>query len=166
MDGYIFRRACFGDIDEMMEIYDGARRFMAANGNPGQWVGGYPSREIIMADIERGVSYVMTDDDGVIYGAFSFIPGPDPTYGYIENGEWLNDEPYGTIHRIASAGRCCGFGRRVIEWCGALVTNLRADTHVDNAPMRRLLVESGFRECGTIYLVNGSPRLAFHKPMR
>jgi hypothetical protein len=32
--------------------------------------------------------------------------GKDPTYAVIENGNWLNDEPYGVIHRIASNGRC------------------------------------------------------------
>ncbi len=136
---------------------------MAANGNSGQWINGYPSREVILADIRSGVSYMIFSTDSELLGVFSFIIGEDPTYGYIENGAWLNDQPYGTIHRIASAGRGGGFGRKVIDWCSCRVSNLRADTHKDNWPMRRLLDSSGFYCCGTIYLLNGAPRLAFHK---
>ena len=35
------------------------------------------------------------------------------------------------------------------------------DTHADNAPMRHLLEKSGFSHRGTIYVEDGTPRLAF-----
>jgi hypothetical protein len=30
---------------------------------------------------------------------FCFWQGKDDTYDYIENGKWLNDKPYGVVHR-------------------------------------------------------------------
>lgn len=38
-------------------------------------------------------------------GTFCFIVGEDPTYAVIDNGKWLNDAPYGVIHRMASNGK-------------------------------------------------------------
>ena len=37
-------------LPEIMEIYSKARSFMAENGNPSQWGGGYPSRELLEGD--------------------------------------------------------------------------------------------------------------------
>ena len=31
----------------------------------------------------------------------------------------------------------------------------------DNSIMQKLIKRNGFKECGTIYLLNGSPRMAF-----
>ncbi len=39
--------------------------------------------------------------------SFAFILGEDPTYQQID-GAWLNDQPYGTIHRIAGNGKIKG----------------------------------------------------------
>ena len=38
------RRAEEKDIDEVMSLYEHARKYKAENGNPGQWVNGYPAR--------------------------------------------------------------------------------------------------------------------------
>ena len=32
------------------------------------------------------------------------IYGKDPTYDVIDQGAWLNEEPYATIHRLVSSG--------------------------------------------------------------
>lgn len=156
-----YRKTTVEDLPEVMPIYENARRFMAATGNPNQWIGGYPAVEHITADIDRGVSYVGVTPTGEIAVVFSFILGDDPTYAIIE-GEWLNDEPYGTIHRIASAGIMRNAGDDVIEFCATMIDNLRADTHHDNQVMQRLLLRAGFTHCGTIHLLDGRPRLAYH----
>ncbi|MDE5881201.1 MAG: GNAT family N-acetyltransferase, partial [Muribaculaceae bacterium] len=89
------RKGEYGDIDAIMSCYDQARHYMRVNGNHQQWVNGYPSRELVISDIDNGVGYVGVDDAGEVVMAFAFIIGDDPTYAVIEDGVWLNDLPYG-----------------------------------------------------------------------
>ena len=94
---------------------------------------------------------------------FAFITGEDPTYKIIREGEWLNDEFYGTIHRIASNGKQRGILKTACDFCFQLVDNIRIDTHKDNLPMLKALKETGFTQCGVINCRDGSPRIAFQK---
>ena len=87
-------------MDRITEIFSYARKQMAENGNPSQWKDSRPSMDLVKKDIENGNSYVM-EEDGRIIGTFAFIVGIEPTYLEIE-GQWLDDAPYATIHRIAS----------------------------------------------------------------
>ena len=50
------RPSTYADIDALMAIFAYARKQMAADGNPTQWGDGYPSREQLEHDIQRGVS--------------------------------------------------------------------------------------------------------------
>lgn len=163
----IIRKTRMEDLEAVMWIYDRAARYMAETGNPNQWAVGYPTREMIMEDIARGVSYVM-DVNGVIEAVFAYIEGTDPTYGRIENGAWKNNGRYGTIHRIASAGRMRGIANKCFAWCenearAHGLGSIRVDTHNDNRIMQRVVVKNGFVYCGVIYLANGAPRLAYEK---
>ena len=91
------------DIAILMDIFEQAKHIMRKDGNMLQWRGNYPSREIVIADIEQGNSYVCTDDTEEIIGTFAFIRGNDPTYTHIYEGKWVEDTlPYGVIHRLAS----------------------------------------------------------------
>lgn len=157
------RKGTEADVDAIMKCYDEGRRFMRASGNHAQWINGYPSRELVMEDIARGVGYVGIDDDGEIIMAFAFIRGEDPTYSVIEEGEWLNDLPYGTIHRLASIGKQKGILRACVEYCLSEIDNIRLDTHADNTVMQRAASRLGFRRCGVIYCVDGSPRVAYQR---
>lgn len=104
------RLASKEDIQNIMPLYAYARKFMAANGNPHQWNGNYPASEDILKDIANGNYYVCTPDNAPekIVGGFAFIIGREPNYAVIENGAWHSDQPYGTIHRIASNGQTKG----------------------------------------------------------
>lgn len=146
-----------------MAIYASARKFMQEHGNPNQWINGYPSEEYILQEINDKHSFVCEDGEGAIVGTFCFIIGEDPTYAHIENGEWLNDAPYGTIHRIASNGKEKGISERCIQWCYAQHNNIRVDTHRENLIMQHILKKNGFKECGIIYVSNGTPRIAYQK---
>ena len=149
-----------------MEIYRQARQIQLDSGNLHQWREGYPSQEIVRGDIDRGVSYVIEDENsgGTLVGAFAFIPGEDPTYKYIEGGSWLDDvKPYGTIHRLAGMRGCHGIAALCFDWCWRQIPNLRIDTHEDNAIMKRCVEKAGFKYCGVIYLLSGDPRIAFQK---
>ena len=150
-----------------MRIYERAVHYMAETGNPNQWTLGYPSRDMIAEDINRGISYVM-EENGCIEAVFAYIEGEDPTYGCIENGSWRSFGAYGTIHRLASAGRQKGIAGQCFAWCGQQAAahgcaSLRADTHMDNKIMQQALLQSGFAYCGMIHLANGAPRLAYER---
>ena len=115
---------------------------------------------MLAADIEKKRLYVCKDEEGV-QAVFAFIIGEDPTYSYIEDGEWLNDKPYGTSHRIASRGEIKGIFKRCLDFCMEQIPNIRIDTHKDNKVMQHLLTKHGFRKCGIIYLQNGSKRIGY-----
>lgn len=146
----------------MMRVYSRARQFMAENGNPTQWGTEYPKRELLEQDIARGVGYVCEDEQG-IQGVFTFILGEDPTYAVIEDGNWINEGPYGTIHRIASAGAVKGICSKSFDWCFKKCGNLRIDTHEDNKVMQHVIEKNGFIKCGRIYVEDGSPRIAYQR---
>lgn len=159
------RKAEFADLPRMMEIYAQARDYMRRNGNPTQWVNGYPSEEKIREDITAGESWLCTEN-GEILGVFCFFLHNDPTYDVIYEGSWLNDEPYGVIHRIAVAQHRRGVASCCYDFALSKCTNLRIDTHRDNVPMQRSLQKNGFTRCGIIRLQNGDPRIAFQKQRR
>lgn len=150
------------ELLEIQAIYAVARRFMVNSGNPNQWANGYPSAELLLADMEAEQLYV-EEVDGALNAAFVLAVGEDPTYGYIEDGKWLSDAPYATIHRLASNGLLPGFFSRCVAFCQNRNPHLRIDTHHDNAVMQHLAEKEGFQRCGIIYLANGSSRIAYEK---
>lgn len=154
--------ALLTDIPVIEAIYESARRYMRQNGNMHQWIGGYPQREIIEQDIKNGNLYKVIDN-GEIAAVFCYFEGVDPTYNKIYEGNWLNDNPYGVIHRIAVASHRRGVASFCFEYCFNRSKNLKIDTHRDNAPMRNSLLKNGFVECGIIYLLNGDERIAYQK---
>lgn len=155
------RKAKLSELGALMNIYDYARAQMRKNGNFRQWTS-YPSQELIEDDIRRGICHVL-EENGVLCGVFALIGGIDPTYLVIENGNWLNDEPYYTIHRIASAGVVPGVVRAASDYAFGFTDNVRIDTHEDNKPMQHVLSKLGFTQCGIIYISDGTPRIAYQK---
>jgi hypothetical protein len=145
-----------------MAIYAYARLQMKKNGNPNQWGDFRPSDETIKTDINRHTSFLVTQDDEIC-GVFTFIIGDDPTYAIIEDGNWLNDKPYGVIHRVASNGRHNGIMDFVLNYCESQIDNIRIDTHKDNTIMQHILESHHYTKCGTIYADDGTPRIAYQK---
>lgn len=145
-----------------MPVIDAAREMMHRSWNIHQWINGYPSEEVIKADIERHGGLVVTDDERVV-AYFAFLPAPEPTYSTIYEGAWLNDEPYYVIHRLASWSDVHGVWDSVREWAFERTGTLRVDTHRDNHIMQHNLEKHGFVYCGIIYLLSGDERLAYQK---
>ena len=154
------RKAKHNDMDKILEIYAYARSFMKQTGNPTQWGDTYPKEEMLWDDIEKGNLYVC-EENNVITGVFAFIIGVEPTYLYIEDGNWKSDEPYGTVHRIASAEGKTGIFDFCIDFCKYKIGNVRIDTHFDNKIMQKLIERKGFERSGVIYVEDGSPRIAY-----
>jgi GNAT superfamily N-acetyltransferase len=156
------RKTNFSDIPEIMAIYKKAKAYMIDNGNPTQWINGYPNRELIESDIRANKSYVCIDNNEIV-GTFYFEIGIEKTYLKINEGSWLNDKEYGVIHRIAVNGHQKGIATYCINWCYEKCRNIRIDTHRNNKPMQKSLEKNGFKSCGIIYLEDGDERIAYQK---
>lgn len=152
------------NIDVILEIIDQARSIMRETGNATQWTNGYPSREVIAGDIENDEAFVCLSENKIV-GYFCFMQGKDvdPNYLVIENGQWLNDKPYGVIHRLASGKTAKGIAHAAFEFAFSQNKNIRVDTHHDNVPMQNYLRKIGFSYCGIIYVSDGTPRDAYQK---
>ena len=149
------------DLDAIVKVYAAARAYMAASGNPHQWGdSGYPHRDLLEEDIEKRRLYVI-EENGAVHAVFAFMFGDDPTYAYIEDGQWPNSKPYGTIHRIASDGQIKGMFTKAFDYCRSRIDEIRIDTHHDNKTMQHVVTKHGFVRCGIIYLENGDPRIAY-----
>ena len=157
----IIRHATPGDLDCLMDLYAAARSFMAEHGNPNQWWGGYPTREMLEQDLAMNQLYVCVDEEEIC-AAFVLAVGEDPTYAVIE-GAWKNDRPYGTLHRIASSGKKSRTTDHIVAWAFEKMGNLRGDTHELNEAMQHAFERNGFERCGIIYVDDGTPRIAYHK---
>ena len=155
------RKTAVEDLDEVEKIFIHARKQMAVNGNPTQWGNDRPSMELVKKDIAEGNSYVVLND-GRITATFAYIIGIEPTYLDID-GAWLNEEPYGTIHRIASLNEVKGIFDFVIDYVSGFHMDIRIDTHRDNRIMLHLIEKNGFERCGIIIVDDGTERIAFQK---
>lgn len=166
-----FRPAQMADVEKVLPLYEIARKYMRKNGNMGQWTGSYPNREAVEQDIKSQSSYLYEDEKGVACTFYLSFSG-EPTYAVIDQGAWLNDAPYGVIHRLAVSDthRGGGFALSAFSWAEEQakkrhIYDLRVDTHQDNKPMQSLVQKAGFVYCGIIYLENGDERLAYQKSL-
>jgi hypothetical protein len=155
------RLAEAGDFPSLLRIYQEARAFMKARGNPAQWGESHPSSSFLQEDLVRGELYVLYDREG-LYGAFSLNSGEDPTYLRIE-GRWRSSSPYLTIHSLASDGTHKSVFKEVLAFALARSRHLRIDTHEANALMRKLILENGFVYTGRCLEPDGSERLCYER---
>ena len=152
------RAAKMEDLPRIEEIYAYARTFMENTGNPTQWGKTEPKVSQLKMDIAEEKLYVIESDG--IHGVFFFTIGEDPTYAIIENGSWLSEAPYGTIHRIAGDGSG-GIVGTAVAFAKAQIQHLRIDTHRDNKVMQHVVEKQGFSRRGIIYVSDGSSRIAY-----
>ncbi len=167
----LLRKTEPGELGKALEILSEGRRAIAALGID-QWQDGYPSREIIENDIEKGISYVL-EHEGHIEGTVVLMKDREPTYDVIYEGKWLLDtDSYFTIHRIALSDALRGKGAAafIVESAKAMASesgclSVRVDTHKGNVAMRRMLEKNGFVYCGVILLddsgLESSRRVAY-----
>lgn len=173
------RKATARDLDAIMAVIEEARGTIAQLGI-NQWQDGYPTRQIIEADINAGVSFCVENvDTGEIISTFGVFENGEVLYDRIFDGEWrtgdslsvlAGDVCYTAIHRVAISvkARGSGLSGAIINFVTDLArekkkSSLRIDTHEGNVVMRRMLEKNGFCHCGTILLENGDPRVAYEK---
>ncbi len=147
------------DLEEILNIYATARKYMMENGNPNQWGTTHPAESLIKDDVLNNRCMIIKDEN-TIQGVFALYSGIDPTYVKIE-GSWLNYKPYHTIHRIASKGEVKGVFKAALDYTIKLGLDIRIDTHRDNLTMQYTLKKYGFIYCGIIKVADRTERLAY-----
>lgn len=160
----MIRRATLSDLPDLRRVYDAAKVYMDANGNPTQWTGGYPTDDMLRADIAGGWLYVLARAGGGpadIYGAFALVGGEEPFYARIDGPGWRSEAPYGTIHRIGSDGSRKGVFAEALAFARGLYDHLRVDTHADNRTMQHAVLKHGFYYCGIVDYGPAGLRLAY-----
>lgn len=148
------------ELSEVMGLYRAAQQFMADHGNPTQWGSFHPTLAMLEEDVELGRLFAV-DRDGVLSGVFMFEIGEDPSYLIIEEGSWMEDSPYGVIHRIAAKIGAKGVVREAMDFALTKIGHLRIDTHENNKIMQHVLKKNGFEYRGIIYVYDGTSRDAY-----
>lgn len=156
------RKTKIEDIEKVLDLFNMARLYFKEN-NINQWQGEYPNEIDIIEDINSGISYVVVDDDIVATFVLSFEK--DVNYDVLVEGKWLNENPYGVLHRIAVKDNLKGKG------IGSFIFNeskniclennvfdIRVDTHDDNESMKKLILKNNFVYCGITTVQDGSLR--------
>jgi ribosomal protein S18 acetylase RimI-like enzyme len=102
-----FRGAVFSDINKIMIIIKQAQEYLKQEGID-QWQNNYPNPEIIKNDIENKIGYVLVYNENII-GSVAVSFDGEKTYDYIE-GNWLSNNDYAVVHRIAISSEYKGQG--------------------------------------------------------
>lgn len=166
-----FRQAKISDLDQIVEIIELSKKYLKET-KVDQWQDGYPSKEDLRRDIESRNSYVLTNKDEIVATTVISLDG-ESTYNAIFNGEWITNEDYIVMHRVAVHDKYKGKGifKELIKEAESLALNkgissIKIDTHRDNISMQRAVVKNDFKKCGIIYLEDGSERIAFEKVLK
>lgn len=166
MERYIFRRAVATDLPAIEKILKDAVARMLAEGKQ-QWNESYPTAVYVLADMARDVAFVLEFQGEVVaYGAVVF--DGEPAYDDLD-GEWLSDQKYVVVHRVAVSQKAQGNGvgarfMKSVEYYAAEkgIGSFRIDTNFDNFAMLRLIEKCGFAYCGEVSYERGK-RKAFEK---
>ena len=150
------RLANTSDTDRIFEIYEYARAYMKAHGNPYQWGDDRPEKSLTKDDIKNQRCYVM-EDEGHIFACFVFTIGFEKEY----EAKFPSKVEYGVIHRVASDKSKRGIVERIVDFAKGKVNFLRIDTHEDNKIMQKCIERQNFKRLGIIYLKDKSPRILY-----
>lgn len=163
----VFRKAVSGDVDTIMEIVRDAQQSLGSRGID-QWQNGYPNRESIIADINKGVGVAVLQGEKVVAYAAIIVNG-EPEYKNLVGGQWLSDGDYIVVHRICVSNSFVrkGLASAIMQYAidfalSKGIHSFKIDTHVENQYMLNMLSKMGFAYCGEIHYEHGD-RVAFEK---
>ena len=143
------------ELERVMKIIEEGREFLKEQG-VNQWQYGSPSRDVIINDINAGISYIYEKSGELVATAMLTTLDEDyenyPTF-------WSENSSYLAIHRLATAKlfRNQGITREFMEAIHLFsksqnIKFLRIDTHFDNKIMKKFLSNLGFEKRGIIKL--------------
>ncbi|MFR6558670.1 MAG: GNAT family N-acetyltransferase [Weissella confusa] len=146
------------DADAIWQIISDAKAVMSIDHNP-QWDNGYPSPEIIKADIAKGYAYIFQLDDEIVATA-TLWQEKDVNYQRLQGGRWLyptKRKPYAVIHRMAvsfntRATTCRQSCSRIYlrQGPGKMVLTTFASIPMKNKKMQAIIARRGFTYRGKL----------------
>ena len=151
----MLRKTKKDELEFVMMIIEEGREFLKEQG-VNQWQHGSPSRDMIINDINEGISYIYEKSGKLVATAMLTTFDEDyenyPTF-------WSENSSYLAIHRLATVKkyRAQGIAREFLRTIYLFAKSqnikyLRIDTHLDNKIMRKFLSRFGFEEKGIIKL--------------
>ena len=162
------------DLNEIEKIYHIAVDHMIDENNTNQWKHNNVNFARQISDYIDNNNFYVVKQNNEIIGFFAMIFGIDKTYDEID-GKWINNDPYVTIHKIASKYFQKGIASFVLNHVikSAIkndIYNIRIDTHKDNISMQKFLEKNDFIKCGIISITcnfddNDSLRYAYLKQL-
>ena len=162
----MIRRATILDIERILSIVRSAQLSLRELGID-QWQDGYPRREDVMADIEHGIGWVVTDSDDSALGYAAIPLTGEEAYLQLRDYEWHTSSRYVVVHRLCvdSTMRRRGVAIQLMNHAIELareagMDGFRIDTHRGNIRMLALVEKFGFSYCGIVRYDSGE-RLAF-----
>lgn len=165
---YELRKTTSQDIMQVMAIIDEGKSYLKSC-NVNQWQNGYPNVEAIIADIDNGYGYVLTVANRIVATVALSFDG-EPWYDDIRSGQWLSNDDFLVIHRMAVKAEHRGSEvatemlNQIAQLCLANnVYSIKIDTHADNLSMQKLVAKNGFQHCGVVILGSEGERLAYEK---
>ena len=162
----ILRKAQIPEAEIIWQILQQAIERRRKDGS-NQWQDGYPNLEVVKTDISLGKGYVLEIDNAIAaYAALVF--NDEPAYKEII-GDWLTNDDFLVIHRVAVSNDFLGKGIAVLlfqkleEFAKEnQVFSIKVDTNFDNLAMLHILEKLDYQYCGEVYF-RGSARKAFEK---
>ncbi len=162
----ILRKAQISEAEIIWQILQQAIERRKKDGS-NQWQDGYPNLEVVKMDISLGKGYVLEIDNTIAaYAALVF--NDEPAYNEII-GDWLTNDDFLVIHRVAVSDDFLGKGIAVLlfqkleEFAKEnQVFSIKVDTNFDNLAMLHILEKLDYQYCGEVYF-RGSARKAFEK---
>ena len=165
----MIRRATHSDLEAIMTIVHSAQLYLAELGID-QWQDGYPEREVIVADIDAGVGFVVCDKSNHPQGYAAIVLSGESAYRQISQSAWHTSEPYVVVHRICISGdsRRRGLAMQLMSFAANIalqngVEAMRIDTHEGNTRMLAMLDKLGFEYCGKIVYEQSGERVAYDR---
>ena len=162
----ILRKAQIPEAEIIWQILQQAIERRRKDGS-NQWQDGYPNLEVVKTDISLGKGYVLEIDNAIAaYAALVF--NDEPAYKEII-GDWLTNDDFLVIHRVAVSDDFLGKGIAVLlfqkleEFAKEnQAFSIKVDTNFDNLAMLHILEKLDYQYCGEVYF-RGSARKAFEK---
>ena len=162
----ILRKAQIPEAEIIWQILQQAIERRRKDGS-NQWQDGYPNQEVVKTDISLGKGYVLEIDNAIAaYAALVF--NDEPAY-YEIIGDWLTNDDFLVIHRVAVSNDFLGKGIAVLLFqkledfaMENQVFSIKVDTNFDNLAMLHILEKLDYQYCGEVYF-RGSARKAFEK---
>lgn len=155
------------DLNEIYVIIQDAQAYLKQQNIP-QWQNGYPDSETILHDIKTKSNYVLVDQSTIV-GTCVVSLDEDMYYKNID-GQWLSNEKYAVIHRLAINNKYKGQGvaNQLYDFVQDYakqqgVRYVRIDTHELNQSMRKSIGKNGFTQCGIVKVKDNAPRIAYEK---